>query len=98
MFDSPRPAAAPPWANIRAEAYPAREWAGIIWAYLGPSVGPEHPQPELPQLEWTLLPDSHVQMVKYVQDCNWVQALEGDLDSSHISFLHRQLDNVTRIG
>ena len=44
--------------------------------------------PPVPELEWTLLPESHVFTSKRVQDCNWFQAMEGGIDSSHISFLH----------
>jgi hypothetical protein len=28
-----------------------------------------------------------------VQDCNWFQAMEGGIDSSHISFLHAPIDH-----
>jgi phenylpropionate dioxygenase-like ring-hydroxylating dioxygenase large terminal subunit len=76
--------------RVRARAYPVREAAGIVWAYLGP---PEL-QPALPELEWARVPDSHRYVVKYLQDCNWVQALEGDMDSSHVGFLHRELATI----
>ena len=51
------------------------------------------PPPPLPDLEWTLLPADHVFASKRVQDCNWFQAMEGGIDSSHISFLHAPLDH-----
>jgi phenylpropionate dioxygenase-like ring-hydroxylating dioxygenase large terminal subunit len=70
-------------------AYPCAERGGMIWAYMGPG-GP----PPMPDLEWTLLPESHVFASKRVQDCNWFQALEGGIDSSHISFLHAPLDHT----
>ena len=79
----------PPESNfkdkVHATAYPCRELAGIVWAYLGP---PEL-TPEVPEYEFLMVPDSHRFITKRVQDCNWLQALEGGLDSSHISFLHR---------
>ena len=28
-------------------------------------------------------------MSKRLQECNWLQAMEGGIDSSHVSFLHR---------
>jgi phthalate 4,5-dioxygenase oxygenase subunit len=56
---------------------------------MGPSTAPP-----LPDLEWTLLPVDHVFASKRVQDCNWFQALEGGIDSSHISFLHAPLDHT----
>ena len=43
------------------------------------------------RLEWTLLPPANVFVSKRVQYCNWFQAMEGGIDSSHISFLHAPL-------
>jgi phthalate 4,5-dioxygenase len=74
--------------RIRLQAYPTREWAGLIWAYLGP---PER-TPELPRFEWTLVPDSHRHLSKWIQDTNWAQALEGEIDTSHLSFMHSWID------
>ena len=75
-------------AKVCHTAYPCLERGGMIWMYMGPG----SPTP-LPELEWTLLPESHVFVSKRVQDCNWFQALEGGIDSSHISFLHAPLDH-----
>jgi phthalate 4,5-dioxygenase len=74
-------------AKIRTAAHPCVERGGVIWAYMGD----ERPVPPLPDLEWTLLPASHVFASKRVQECNWLQALEGGIDSSHIGFLHAPL-------
>jgi phthalate 4,5-dioxygenase len=79
----------PPESNfkhkVRITAYPAHDLGGVIWVYMGP---PEL-QPELPALEWALVPESHRYHTKRIQACNWAQAQEGGIDSSHISFLHR---------
>jgi hypothetical protein len=56
-------------------------------------MGPGVPPP-LPDLEWTALPAAHVFASKRIQDCNWFQAMEGGIDSSHISFLHAPLDHT----
>ncbi len=72
--------------KIRVTAYPCIEQGNLVWAYLGL---PEH-QPPLPELENNLLPDDHTFVYKRVLDCNWMQALEGGIDSSHFSFLHRK--------
>jgi phthalate 4,5-dioxygenase len=72
--------------RIRHTAYPCLERGGVVWAYLGPSS-----PPPLPELEWTLLPAPNVFVSKRVQECNWLQALEGGIDSSHIGFLHAPL-------
>ena len=66
---------------------PACEAAGVIWVYMGP---PEL-QPQLPALEWTLVPDENRNVSKRMQACNWLQNLEGEVDSSHANFLHAQL-------
>lgn len=66
-------------------AYPTQEWAGVIWAYMGP----RHLMPGLPELEWGRVPATHRYMTKYRHNGNWVQAMEGDADSSHVGFLHQ---------
>ena len=75
-------------SKIRHVGYPCEERGGMIWAYMGPESTP----PSMPHLEWTLLPDSHSFASKRVQECNWFQAMEGGIDSSHISFLHAPID------
>ena len=69
---------------IRIKSYPVREWGDMIWAYMGPS----GEIPELPALEMALLPRSHRYVSKKWQDCNWVQALEGSIDTAHFTFAH----------
>src|SRR5436305_1239106 len=69
---------------IRIKSYPVREWGDMIWAYMGPA----GEIPELPALEMALLPRSHRYVSKKWQDCNWVQSLEGGIDTAHFSFLH----------
>src|SRR5919204_5093292 len=70
--------------RMRTRAYPVREWGGLIWAYLGPPGS----MPELPQFEWAIVPDGHRYVSKRWQDSNYLQAVEGGIDSSHVSFLH----------
>jgi phenylpropionate dioxygenase-like ring-hydroxylating dioxygenase large terminal subunit len=71
--------------KIRQPAYATAEFGGVIWAYLGP---PET-MPPPPQFEWTQAPESHRHVSKVVQECNWLQALEGGIDTSHVPILHR---------
>jgi nitrite reductase/ring-hydroxylating ferredoxin subunit len=71
--------------TIKLLSYPTREWAGMIWTYMGPPQA----MPELPQLELGLVPASHRYVSKKWQDCNWVQSLEGAIDTAHFSFLHK---------
>ncbi len=70
--------------KIRITAYPCREIAGTIFVYMGPRLEP----PPLPDFEWMLAPAEQTHHRKVLRYCNWVQALEGDLDGSHTSFLH----------
>jgi phthalate 4,5-dioxygenase oxygenase subunit len=71
--------------KVKLTAYRLEERGGVLWAYMGP----RDEQPPLPELEWAMLPDDHRYVTKRVQECNWLQALEGGIDSSHISFTHR---------
>jgi phenylpropionate dioxygenase-like ring-hydroxylating dioxygenase large terminal subunit len=71
-------------AKVKARAYPCVERNGIIWTYMGPRAVP----PELPHLEVNMLASGEVVANKILRDCNWMQALEGDIDTSHLSFLH----------
>ena len=59
----------------------------MIWVYMGP----RELMPELPQLEMALVPASLRYVTKKWQDCNWVQSVEGAIDTSHFSFLHKVL-------
>ena len=71
--------------KIKITAYPCLERGGVVWTYMGPA----ELMPEFPDLEWTLLPDSHIHSTRHIQECNWLQGLEGGFDSSHLTFLHR---------
>ncbi len=74
--------------KIHATAYACRERNGVIWLYMGAAT----PAPELPQLEWNLVPAEQVHLSKRVATNNWVQALEGEIDPTHGPFLHSKLD------
>jgi phthalate 4,5-dioxygenase len=74
-------------SKIRLSAYPTMELGGLVWTYLGP---PEQ-QPPLPRFAWALVPESHRHVYKTWQECNWLQALEGGIDTSHANILHRRL-------
>ena len=71
--------------KIRHTAYPTREAAGIIFAYLGP----KDSMPLFPNYEWTQVPLTQTYVTKALLECNYLQGLEGECDSSHLSFLHR---------
>ncbi len=74
-------------AKIRTGAYPTMEAGGIIWAYLGPAAQ----RPPLPHFAWTQAPPTHRHVSKVIQESNWLQGLEGGIDTSHVPILHRVL-------
>jgi len=71
-------------SKVRARAYPCVERNGVVWTYMGPRPAP----PPLPDLEPNLIAGGEVVIQKALRDCNWFQALEGDIDTSHLGFLH----------
>src|SRR6266849_6232881 len=70
--------------KVRAIAYLCQERGGIVWTYMGARDDP----PALPELEPNMLPDGEWSISIYQRECNWMQALEGDIDTSHTVFLH----------
>lgn len=73
--------------NIRAKAYAVHEAGGVVWAYLGP----QESIPPLPEMEFMSLPAENVYASKCLMKCNYQQALEGSVDTAHLTFLHRSM-------
>ncbi|WP_433281059.1 Rieske 2Fe-2S domain-containing protein [Pseudonocardia xinjiangensis] len=71
--------------RVRAKAYPVHESGGLIWTYLG---APDTMTP-FRDFGTDSLPPEYVSAGKTFSPCNWVQAMEGNLDSAHISWLHQ---------
>ncbi len=70
--------------KVRHTAYPAREAAGFVWAYMGPAA-------EMPEFEppaFAPAPDVRVSTLKIKVKANWAQITEGQIDSAHSSSLH----------
>ena len=82
--------------TMRIAAYPTREYGGFVWGYLGPASErlPGGALPDVPQLEFGLVPETHRYVTKQLIECNWAQIMEGDLDTSHFSFLHMPAPGV----
>lgn len=70
---------------MHIKGYPCIERGGIVWTYMGPA----DQQPELPELEWCTLPAEHVYVSKRVQYSSYLQAMEGGIDTAHVSYVHR---------
>ena len=81
--------------KIKTTAYPVVEMGDLIWAYLGS----EDKRPPEPKFEWTQVPSEHRLLTKNWQECNWLQALEGGIDTAHAPILHRRItENTDRPG
>ena len=75
--------------KLHHTAYPTHEAGGVIYAYLGP----RDKMPLFPNYEWTQVPLDQTYVTKCLLECNYLQGLEGECDSSHLSFLHRAFSN-----
>jgi phthalate 4,5-dioxygenase len=71
--------------RMRTRSYPIREAGGLVWTYLG-EPGTE---PPFPAYDWTAMPKEQVAIIKAGERVNYLQAVEGSIDSSHSWFLHR---------
>ena len=71
--------------RIKLRSYPLVERGGILWTYMGAV----DRQPPLPEFEFALVRPEQRYVAKRLQESNWLQALEGGIDSSHVSWLHR---------
>jgi phenylpropionate dioxygenase-like ring-hydroxylating dioxygenase large terminal subunit len=72
----------------RIVSYPNAVRGGVVWIYMGPPEFASQP----PDFEWSTLPVRQRTATKRLQQCNWAQAVEGGIDSSHISYLHGRTD------
>jgi phthalate 4,5-dioxygenase len=68
--------------RVKAVAYPCQERGGIVWTYMGPRANP----PPMPDLEANMLDGATA--TAFQLEGNWLQILEGDIDTTHVGFLH----------
>ncbi len=72
---------------VRHPSYPCEERNGLVLTYMGA----RDKMPLVPNLPWFTMPRDHVVVgSKLFLECNWLQALEGDNDSTHSAYLHRR--------
>jgi phthalate 4,5-dioxygenase len=81
--------------RVKIKAYPCQERNGVVWTYMGPDV--DNPPP-LPNVEWNLVPSENIKLSMRVQESNWLQALEGEIDSAHAPILHGRIDSKGSIS
>ena len=78
--------------KVKIKSYPVREIGNLVWIFMGD----ENKIADFPQLEWAHVPATHSHLTRWLQRTNWAQGFEGEIDSSHISFLHRTMDQSLR--
>lgn len=74
--------------DIHHTGYPCVEHAGIIWTYMGLS----KKLPPFPEFEFTMVPESQRICRPFRQECNYLQAMEGGIDPTHVMWLHSPYD------
>jgi nitrite reductase/ring-hydroxylating ferredoxin subunit len=82
--------------RIKITSYPVRESGGIVWTYMGPA----ETMTPFRDFGTESLPAEDVGVVRETVYCNWVQSMDGDLDTAHISNLHQfdAIDDVPDDG
>jgi phthalate 4,5-dioxygenase len=82
--------------RMSIKAYDTEEAGGVVWVYMGP----KDKKPALPRMEWMELPPEYVHVSRWLQRSSWIQGMEGELDTSHITFLHssKAMDDVLSKG
>ena len=76
----------PPQAAIAA--YPAQEYCGLIFAWLGEGAAPAF---DLPRKAVCESGQPRIVATREDWDMNWFQQIENSLDPTHVSFAHRTL-------
>ena len=69
--------------RVKVRSYPVRETAGIVFVWMG-----EGEAAPFPAFQWAALPPSHVRATCGIIRANWLNGLEGQLDSAHVGILH----------
>jgi phenylpropionate dioxygenase-like ring-hydroxylating dioxygenase large terminal subunit len=70
--------------KVKAKAYKAAERNGVVWVYMGIA----EDAPALPDIAATFIPEDEANIAFAQRECNWLQSMEGDIDTSHLNFLH----------
>ena len=70
--------------KVKAKAYQVVERGGVFWVYMGSRAA----APPTPTLEILDVPEDELRVMLIQRDCNFLQAVEGEIDTSHFGFLH----------
>lgn len=78
----------PPYSKFRLrvsiKAYPTYEAGDVVWTYMGPT----ELMPPPPEYEWLRAPAEYRRVSKTGEPCNFLQGIEGGIDTAHSSFAH----------
>ena len=75
--------------KVKIKSYPAEEYGDCIWIYMGPA----ELKPPLPDMELFRVPKENRVINRFWTESNFVQTIEGDLDTAHVSFLHKWFEH-----
>jgi phenylpropionate dioxygenase-like ring-hydroxylating dioxygenase large terminal subunit len=70
--------------KVKLTSYPLIRVGDVLWTHMGDPAT----RPDPPEFEWVTVPPEQTYTSKRWQESNWLQALEGGIDSSHVSWLH----------
>ena len=70
--------------RVKLRSAAVQERYGVVWAYLGNRETP----PPMPHFDLEDIPEEQLDVSFLLRECNWLQALEGDIDTCHVGFLH----------
>ena len=79
--------------SFRHGAYPAQEYRGLVFAYLGPP----QDKPDLPMLDTYQQSEDDLVPYSIWHSCNWLHVQENIMDPAHIVFLHSR-NNETQLS
>lgn len=91
ILDTPgEPSGSPLKDEIVHGAYPALEYNGLVFAYLGP---PDE-LPAFPVYDSYDMPDTEMVPFSLTTPCNWLQVYENTQDPVHTVFLHTRMSGA----
>lgn len=91
MLDTPaEPADSRIKRNVVQGAYPAIDYKGLVFTYMGP---PQE-QPELPVYDTMCMPDTRAIPFSLTTPCNWLQIYENTQDPVHVVYLHMRMSGA----
>ncbi|NIO02605.1 MAG: Rieske 2Fe-2S domain-containing protein, partial [Candidatus Latescibacteria bacterium] len=71
--------------KVKITSYPAKEYAGLIYAFMGEGKPPVFPRKAELDREFGI-----TYAYCFIWPCNWLQRLENSFDATHVSFVHRR--------